>query len=376
MKRSSVHTALCQTESSLIIELLNKYNSLTKVVRTLAWVSRYIYNLRNKNSRLAKNTLTYIELQSALYLVVKHTQSIDFSEDILNLKRKGNVRSSSKLSCLRQFLDKDGILRVGGRLEQASITYAAKHPIILSPGSRLAELIIHQAHIYTLHGGLRLTLSFIREKYWLLSGISSVKKQLRLCVKCRRYSQESYQQLMADLPKPRITPSRPFTNVGIDFTGHVEIKSNKGRGIKTTKGYIASINKHFWKRWSTEYLQQLQVRTKWRAAKANLRVDDLALIKEDNMPPGKWAMARVEELHPGQDGYVRVVTLKTANNIIKRPVNKLIPLPVQEMDTTSGPTPSDSRQGTQTRRNQSKFSMKSLFTSALILLMMTLSPSI
>ncbi|CAK1583264.1 unnamed protein product [Parnassius mnemosyne] len=45
---------------------------------------------------------------------------------------------------------------------------------------------------------------------------------------------------MSDLPQQRTTPSRPFTHTGVDFTGHVEIKLNKGRGgVKTSKGYIA-----------------------------------------------------------------------------------------------------------------------------------------
>ncbi|XP_026331298.1 uncharacterized protein LOC113238676 [Hyposmocoma kahamanoa] len=44
---------------------------------------------------------------------------------------------------------------------------------------------------------------------------------------------------MANLPEPRVTPSRPFTHAGVDFTGQVELKANKGRGIKTTRGYIA-----------------------------------------------------------------------------------------------------------------------------------------
>ncbi|XP_026744683.1 uncharacterized protein LOC113506020 [Trichoplusia ni] len=43
---------------------------------------------------------------------------------------------------------------------------------------------------------------------------------------------------MVDLPQQRATPSRPFTHTGVDFTGHVEIKLNKGRGVKTSKGYV------------------------------------------------------------------------------------------------------------------------------------------
>ncbi|XP_063629703.1 uncharacterized protein LOC134801103 [Cydia splendana] len=43
---------------------------------------------------------------------------------------------------------------------------------------------------------------------------------------------------MGDLPASRSNPSRPFEHTGVDFTGHVFLKANKGRGIKTTKGYV------------------------------------------------------------------------------------------------------------------------------------------
>lgn len=44
---------------------------------------------------------------------------------------------------------------------------------------------------------------------------------------------------MGDLPAARANPSRPFYHCGVDYTGHIFIKANKGRGIKTTKGYVA-----------------------------------------------------------------------------------------------------------------------------------------
>ncbi|KAM8703294.1 hypothetical protein ACLKA7_007989 [Drosophila subpalustris] len=37
-------------------------------------------------------------------------------------------------------------------------------------------------------------------------------------------------------------------------------------------------------------------------------LDTLVLISEDNTPPGQWLLGRVEELHPGKDGAVRVAT--------------------------------------------------------------------
>ncbi|KAH9634958.1 hypothetical protein HF086_016519 [Spodoptera exigua] len=55
---------------------------------------------------------------------------------------------------------------------------------------------------------------------------------------------------------------------------------------------------------------------------------DIVLVRDNNLPPGKWAMGRVLKLHPGADGYVRVTTLKTQNGVIKRPIVKLSILPI------------------------------------------------
>ncbi|GFU42719.1 hypothetical protein TNCV_3139191 [Trichonephila clavipes] len=44
---------------------------------------------------------------------------------------------------------------------------------------------------------------------------------------------------MGNLPKHRATLERPFFSCGIDYAGPVLIKCNKGRGTKSTKGYIA-----------------------------------------------------------------------------------------------------------------------------------------
>lgn len=87
--------------------------------------------------------------------------------------------------------------------------------------------------------------------------------------------------------------------------------------------HLQLLHQHFWNRWSKEYLTRLQQRPKWTKSRSNLQLDDLVLIKEDNVPPMKWCTGRVVELHPGKDGLVRVVTLKTAGGNFKRPVVKL-----------------------------------------------------
>ena len=80
---------------------------------------------------------------------------------------------------------------------------------------------------------------------------------------------------------------------------------------------------HFWKRWSAEYLQQLQSLQKWPTPTPNLKVGNVVIIRDDNVFTNHWPMARVLETHPGKDGLVRVVSLKTQTTVLKRPVTKL-----------------------------------------------------
>ncbi|GFU39598.1 integrase catalytic domain-containing protein [Trichonephila clavipes] len=90
---------------------------------------------------------------------------------------------------------------------------------------------------------------------------------------------------------------------------------------------LQNIKRGFWKKWSSEFISSLQPRKQWQDAQPNLKEDDIVLIKEEG-PPGTWPMARVLQVHPGNDGLVRVATVKTQNSVLKRPVHKLHKLPI------------------------------------------------
>jgi len=83
----------------------------------------------------------------------------------------------------------------------------------------------------------------------------------------------------------------------------------------------------FWQHWSGDYLQSLQQRYRWLKATPNLQPGDLVLMKEDNTTPLQWPTAVIQEIHPGKDGIVRVVTIKTPKGLFKRPTSKICPLP-------------------------------------------------
>jgi len=70
----------------------------------------------------------------------------------------------------------------------------------------------------------------------------------------------------------------------------------------------------------------MQQRTKWKTNAPSLKVGDLVIMRDENIPPVCWPMARIEAVHPGADGVVRTATVKSAKGTYKRAASKLYPL--------------------------------------------------
>jgi hypothetical protein len=54
----------------------------------------------------------------------------------------------------------------------------------------------------------------------------------------------------------------------------------------------------------------VQQRTKWKIEYENLKIGETVIIKEDNLPPQKWLLGRITQLHPGKDNKIRVATVR------------------------------------------------------------------
>nr|XP_041633540.1 uncharacterized protein LOC121503294 [Drosophila kikkawai] len=93
--------------------------------------------------------------------------------------------------------------------------------------------------------------------------------------------------------------------------------------------HLKALNQQFRLRWKEEYLKELHKRNKWRAPARNLQVGDMVVVKEDNLPSNEWRLGRIDAVFPGADGHVRVVDIRTARGLIKRPIAKLVLLPTE-----------------------------------------------
>lgn len=83
----------------------------------------------------------------------------------------------------------------------------------------------------------------------------------------------------------------------------------------------------FWKQWKNEYLKELHRQPSVNPTKTEFQIGQIVILQDQLLPPTRWPLARIIELHPGLDDIVRVVTLRTSSGILKRPVSKLCSLP-------------------------------------------------
>ena len=150
------------------------------------------------------------------------------SERNLAKAKKFEIKRSSALYRLDPILDENGLIRVGGRLAKSpEFPEDFKHPVILPKKSFVVDLIIRDAHEKVAHAGRGITLSTLRNQYWIVNANSVVRHLISQCVVSCRLRSPVGEQKMADLPKERLTPAPPFTYCGVYYFGPFRIKEGR-----------------------------------------------------------------------------------------------------------------------------------------------------
>jgi len=87
-----------------------------------------------------------------------------FTVEFKALRQRQSLSSRSSILSLNPFLNENELIRVGGWIENSPLPFRIKHPIFLASHS-LVKMIIQHAHIQSLHAGIQLTLSTLRQGY-------------------------------------------------------------------------------------------------------------------------------------------------------------------------------------------------------------------
>ena len=554
VKHSHSFAVDAKTESyASLLERIQYFSDWHRARKAVACCLRFVDRLRSRSvkrpthvkplvtlrSQLIPNyrPLTVDEIQRAEAVIIRAVQTDSFKDEIRfleshkvvglpsNKQEQANrhkfLRGKSQLQKLDPFLDKNGLLRVGGRIQNSEVSDMVKFPVVLPRKGHVTQLLIHHFHAKIKHQGRGITTQTIRSNgYWILGCSSAVSSHISKCFECRRIRSSSQEQKMADLPADRMATAPPFTYCAVDLFGpwyikegrrelkrygvlftcmacravHVEtanslstdsfinclrrffairgpirqLRSDRGsnfvgaerelrlaiseldedgirqfllkencdyfgfkmnvpvashmggiwerqiRSVRNVMSYLlhehgrqlddeslrtflyeasAIVNSRplstetindplsdpplspnmlltmksdvilpppgnfqkadlycskrwrrtqhlvneFWKRWRSEYLQNLQIRSKWNKVKRNIAVGDIVLLKEHNLPRNSWRLCRVDEVTTDEDGLVRKAKVavgtsdldsKGKRNVsvsyLERPIHELI----------------------------------------------------
>ena len=91
--------------------------------------------------------------------------------------------------------NQEGLLECRGRIQ-------GHYPIILPDSSPFTRMLVHRSHIDTLHRGVALTMTKVRELYWVPCLGALVKQVLRACSGCKRF-----QGMALATPPPGFLPT-------------------------------------------------------------------------------------------------------------------------------------------------------------------------
>ena len=213
MKRAQVHSIKSSEKSfPTLLERLNYFSDWYRAKKAVTICLKFKEKLRSHLLKLPQQPLSVDDLQRAEQIIIKEAQQGTFGGD-------------NALRRLDPFTDKEGVLRVGGRIKHADASFDVKHPIILPRKGHITYLIVKYYHERIKHKGRGITLNALRSSgYWIIGGSSAVGNYIRNCVDCRKLRSKAEEQKMGDLPPDRVDPEPPFTFCAVDFFGPWYIK--------------------------------------------------------------------------------------------------------------------------------------------------------
>ena len=227
---SVLMTAVCKHPFR---DLVERCGTWRKVIRTLYQVLRFTYLCRRAEP-LTPRCMHRMETEA-----LKVAQEECFGQEIADLHKRGRVKLSSQLAQLNPQIDDAGAVRLRGRLENSHLENETKRPIVLPQRHRVTRLLVEDYHRALGHAGVKHVLSKIRERFWILRGLSAVKSVIGQCVICKKANKPLMTQIMAPLPESRtIADEPPFTRIGVDYFGPILVRvgrsSSKRYGVLFT----------------------------------------------------------------------------------------------------------------------------------------------
>nr|XP_012153233.1 PREDICTED: uncharacterized protein LOC105664226 [Megachile rotundata] len=265
----------------------------------------------------------------------------------VHLELVSDLTTEAFIAALKRFIARRGL---------CSYIYSDNGTNFVGANHELQELQLllrseeHQNQLTTFLAGKSIEWKFIPPLTPHFGGlweaaVKSFKYHLKRVAGSELFTFENFNTLIIEIEA--ILNSRPLTPISSDpndllvlTPGHfligdslTSLREKNVTEIPTNRlsswQQIQKVKQHFWVRWHREYLNELTTRSKWTKGDHPIKEGTIVLLREDNVPSLHWPLAKVIKVHPGTDGIVRAVTVKTAKGTLDRSIKRLVPLPNQ-----------------------------------------------
>ncbi|XP_055590700.1 uncharacterized protein LOC129742784 [Uranotaenia lowii] len=211
-----------------------RFSKWCRILRTTAYVHRYIANRQLPPERRNLGCLTRAELQKAERSLFMLAQREAYPDEVVTLKRNLKlpkkdqicIEKSSRIYQLTPSIDEYGVLRLDGRIAAVKgVKKDAKFPVILPKEHWITFLYIDELHRRFHHANNETVVNEARQRIHVPALRSLVRTVAKKCQQCAVYKARPAIPRMAPLPVARLSSQvRPFSNVGLDYFGPLMVR--------------------------------------------------------------------------------------------------------------------------------------------------------
>ena len=271
----------------------------------------------------------------------------------LHLELVPNLTTETFMLCLRRFVGRRGVPSLIITDNAKTFKSAAKILVRIFKSPNVSTYLAKQ--------GIKWKYNLAKAPFW--GGfyerlVRSVKTALKKCIGKARLNYDELNTVLvqieavlnsrpltylySDSIEETLTPShlvtgRRILNLPDESIDDDEDFNVSASNVRKRQNYQTRLMEHYWKRWKTEYLVDLREYQDLRKKNQNMpkiQENDVVTIEDENQRNRlAWKLGRITGVIEDSEGVIRGAKILLANgNIIERPVQKLFPLELSEIN--------------------------------------------
>ena len=227
-----------------IDKLISRCSNLNKLLRSTAFILRWLYSTRKVGPNLHHSEGIDVEILKDKVRPICATERMDAMDVLVAWNQKTYLTNKQAKSLVPKTITKKLVnydievvhMVVAGRIKNFPVAFAGhSEDIPILPAGGLSKLIVKYYH-NKYHREIDTIVTHVRNDYWVIKCRKIASIIDSQCVDCKISRKNMVGQVMGDLPEFRVNLQPAFSVVGCDLWGPIYIRDDVvKRGRYSTK---------------------------------------------------------------------------------------------------------------------------------------------